>query len=587
MEVNFRRIWYYLWPQIRKQRLAFCLVFLGYLIGVVFNDIVQPLLFRRIIDLLSSGAAKDLVYSQAIHVLVVIFITTIIYNIGFRMGDYANAYFQSKTMKEMYDFTFSRILRHSYHFFSNNFSGSIVAKAKRFRKSFETFFDIVSFQIWFSLISLVGVVVVLFINAPTIAWVFLGWAIVYLLVTIFFIKKKIAYDSIEAEADSIVTGKLSDAVMNILNIKIFSADKSEEESFKLVTNDEELKRRRAWYLDNLQNIAKAIMMFSLQLTILFLSLRFWYLGKISVGTFIMIETYMISLFGILWTLGRSLARAVKSLTEMQEVVDIFDTPIDIKDSDKSEEMKIHKGHILFNNISFSYPGGVDVLENFNLEIKPGEKVGLVGHSGAGKSTITKLLLRFTEISKGSIAIDGQNIQDITQNDLRSAIAYVPQDSILFHRNIKENISYSKPNTTEEEIIEVAKKAHAHEFISKLPKGYDTLVGERGVKLSGGERQRVAIARAMLKDSPILILDEATSSLDSISESYIQDAFEKLMKGKTTIVIAHRLSTIQKLDRIIVLDAGKIVEDGTHQELLARGGVYADLWNHQTGGFLEE
>ena len=227
------------------------------------------------------------------------------------------------------------------------------------------------------------------------------------------------------------------------------------------------------------------------------------------------------------------------------------------------------------------------MQDFNLIIKPGERIGLVGHSGAGKSTITKLLLRFADALEGSIVIDNQDIKNVTQNDLRKVISYVPQEPILFHRSIKENIAYSKPDATKEEIIEVAKKAHAHEFIEKLPQGYDTLVGERGIKLSGGERQRVAIARAMLKDSPILMLDEATSSLDSISEHYIQDAFNELMKGKTTIVIAHRLSTIQKMDRIIVLDKGKIVEQGTHKELLELNGSYAELWNHQTGGFLEE
>jgi ATP-binding cassette subfamily B protein len=275
------------------------------------------------------------------------------------------------------------------------------------------------------------------------------------------------------------------------------------------------------------------------------------------------------------------------MTDMQEVIDIFDAPVDIRDRESPESLKMHDGHIVFNHVSFFYKDGNPVLKDFNLDIAPGERVGFVGHSGAGKTTITKLLLRFADTIEGSITIDGQDIKNITQNDLRSVISYVPQEPILFHRTIGENIAYSNPDATKEEIIDVAKKAFAHDFIIKLPKGYDTLVGERGIKLSGGERQRIAIARAMLKNSPILVLDEATSSLDSVSEAFIQNAFDLLMKGKTTIVIAHRLSTISKMDRIIVLDKGKVIEMGTHKELIEKSGVYADLWNHQSGGFLED
>jgi ATP-binding cassette subfamily B protein len=272
---------------------------------------------------------------------------------------------------------------------------------------------------------------------------------------------------------------------------------------------------------------------------------------------------------------------------LEEVVDIFDLEYDITDPKNPEKLKVAEGKIVFENISFAYKGGIPVFKDFSMSINPGERIGIVGHSGAGKSTITKLLLRFTDVTSGAILIDGQDIRNITQNDLRSTIAYVPQESILFHRTIRENIAYSRPDATDEEIEVVAAKAHSDEFIEKLPQGYETLVGERGVKLSGGERQRIAIARAMLKNAPILVLDEATSSLDSVSEGYIQDAFTELMKGKTTLVIAHRLSTIQKMDRIVVLDHGNIVEMGTHRELITKSGIYADLWNRQSGGFIQE
>ena len=587
MKVNFRRIFHYLWPHIKAHKLAFSLIFIGYGVGVVFDDIVKPLIYKELIDLFSSGLARDMILEQAMYLLFLIFLVTITFNIGFRSADFAIAFFQSKVMKRLYDFTFKRLLEHSYHFFSNNFSGSIIAKSRRLVRSYETFADIVSFQIYFSVVVLIGIVTILFFKIPLLAWVFLGWAIIYIFVTFQFIKRKVHYDSLEAEADSLVSARLSDSILNILNIKIFSRNKSEEDSFMEITSNEEKKRRKAWNFGNLQNIAQSSMMAVLQIFVVYVSIKLWYVGEMTVGTFALLQAYMINLFGHLWNLGHSLTRAAKSLTEMQEVIDIFDTPNDIVDNSKPQKLKVQNGHIVFDNVSFSYQNAGMVFEKFNLEVMPGEKVGLVGHSGAGKSTITKLLLRFTEVDKGKILIDGQDITKLTQNDLRSVISYVPQESILFHRTIAENIAYGKPEATQGEIEDVAKKAFAHEFIIKLPQGYETLVGERGIKLSGGERQRIAIARAMLKDSPILILDEATSSLDSVSEHYIQEAFTELMKGKTTVVIAHRLSTVSKMDRIIVLESGDVVEMGTHEELIKKEGVYADLWNHQSGGFLED
>ena len=319
---------------------------------------------------------------------------------------------------------------------------------------------------------------------------------------------------------------------------------------------------------------------------MYLLIKLWLKGQISTGTVVLIQTYMITIYEKLWDLSNAMMKFTKSAAEMKEVVEIFETVPDIEDPKNPEKLNMTKGHLVFNNVSFSYKNGQEVFSNFSIDIAPGERIGLVGHSGAGKSTFTNLILRFSDVSAGGVTIDGQDIRNVTQDDLRSVISYVPQESILFHRTIRENIAYGKDNATDEDVIEVAKKAYAHDFIEKLPYKYETYVGERGVKLSGGERQRVAIARAMIKDAPILILDEATSSLDSVSETYIQKAFDELMKNKTTIVIAHRLSTISKMDRIIVLEDGKITEQGTHADLIARGGDYADLWNHQVGGFIE-
>ncbi|MDD5356864.1 MAG: ABC transporter ATP-binding protein [Candidatus Pacebacteria bacterium] len=587
MKSYFSRILFYLKPHIKKYKVSFFLIFFSYAFGIIFDSIVKPYLYKEIIDNVSSGVAPDAILAALMPIVGFLVLSIILHNVGFRVGDYASSYFQSKVMKDLYDSTFDRLLKHSYYFFSNNFSGSIVAKTKRFTRSFETLADIISYQIFFSLVTVSGIITILFIKAPLLAWIFLAWALLYIAITILFIKRKMSYDIEEAAADSRVTARLSDAILNVLTIKIFARDKEESNAFQGVTLDEEKRRRHAWYMGNFQNAMQAFLMAILQITVIYVSIGLWYRGLLSIGTFALMVFYMFNLFDILWSLGKSLTKAIKASTDMKEIVDIFDLEIDVSDSPKPEQAKIGKGEILFDDVSFVYKGGIKVLEHFTLAIRSGERIGVVGHSGAGKSTITKLLLRFIDVTEGAVKIDGQDIKEITQNDLRSVISYVPQDSILFHRTIRENISYGKPEASEEEIQDVAKKAHAHEFIIKLPKRYETLVGERGVKLSGGERQRVAIARAMLKNAPILILDEATSSLDSVSESYIQEAFTELMKNKTTIVIAHRLSTVQTMDRIVVLENGEIAGMGTHAELVAENKVYAELWNHQTGGFLQE
>lgn len=571
---------------MRKYWLSFFLVFFAYGVATLLDNILKPYIYKEIIDSIASGAEVNLILTRIINLALWSALIILTHQVFYRVGDYANAYFESRTMKGLYDYTFDKLLMHSYSFFSNNFSGSIVAKTKRFTRSFEIFQDTLSFQIWFSLVNIAGILFVLFIKIPPLGFIFLAWSVVYVLITILFTRRKVVFDTRKAAADSVVTGKLADTLTNILNIKIFSGRRKEQEKFRLVTADEETKRRRAWYFGNLQNVFQALLMAVLQIVVLFVNIYFWSAGKMSVGTFVLIQTYMMGLFDILWNLGRSLSRMAEAFSDMKEITDMLDLKPEILDVSNPEPCRISAGRINFSSVSFEYVEGLKVFKNFNLEIKSGEKVGLVGHSGSGKSTITRLLLRFSDIKEGKILIDDQDITKLKQDELRLKISYVPQESILFHRSIKENIGYAKNNATETEIIAAAQKAHADEFIRKLPKGYDTLVGERGIKLSGGERQRVAIARAMLKNAPILVLDEATSSLDSISEHYIQDAFNELMKGKTTIVIAHRLSTIQKMDRIIVLDQGKIVEEGTHKELLAKSGFYAELWEHQTGGFLE-
>ena len=422
-------------------------------------------------------------------------------------------------------------------------------------------------------------------QAPLIAFIFLTMATVYISIVLLMSRKKFEYDLEEAKADTRVTASLADSITNFLAIKSSSALPREIGRFKEVTGKESKLRLRAWYFGNKLNAIQTAISMIAQISVTFLTGYLWLNGSISAGIFVLVQSYSVTIGNNFWDLGQATTKFTKALSDMKEMVDIFKQIPDVLDDPNVEKSRIKEGKIEVKNMTFTYMNGTDVFSNFSLTINEREKVGIVGHSGSGKSTFTKLLMRFVDISQGEILIDGQNIRKITQDDLRQSISYISQEPILFHRSIRDNIAYSSPGATEEQIIESAKKAHAHDFILNLKHGYDTLVGERGVKLSGGERQRVAIARAMLKDSPILMLDEATSSLDSISESYIQSAFSELMKDKTTMVIAHRLSTVQKMDRIIVLDKGRIVEEGTHKDLLKLNGFYADLWNHQTGGFL--
>lgn len=310
---------------------------------------------------------------------------------------------------------------------------------------------------------------------------------------------------------------------------------------------------------------------------------------ISVSTLILIVTYSQKAQDELWELNSIFKDFNKTFGDAYEMTVILDTPNEVVDIKDAYELEVQNAAIDFHDVSFKHKDAKEaIFENFSLQVQPGERVGLVGVSGSGKTTLTKLLLRFADVDEGEISISEQDIKRVTQNSLRKNIAYVPQETSLFHRSIAENIAYGRPDATIDEIKQAARLANADEFISDLPGGYETLVGERGVKLSGGQRQRIAIARAILKDAPILVLDEATSALDSESEALIQEALVKLMHGRTSIVIAHRLSTVASLDRIVVLENGKIVEQGKHDELLKRkDGVYKKLWDCQSGAFIQE
>src|SRR3989344_2820376 len=582
---SFRRIFKYYWFSIKKYQWIFYLMLFAYGTGAVLSNVINPIILKDIIDTI-SGSVPGVEASNCLFRLIFLFGSVIfLYQIVYRIGDYSITAFQSRAIRDIHNDTFKRLSLHSYNFYINNFAGSLVTKAKRFASAFERIADTISFNFYFSLVKFTGILIVLFSKIPPVAFAFLGWIVVYIFISFLFLRKKIKYDLAQAEADSKVTASFADVITNILNLKIFSSSKKEHSLFKNVTNYQYKKISTNWNFDNLQNAVKGLLIGFLNVFVLYLMINLWLDQKTTAGMVVLVQTYMFGIFDELWNLGKAMTRFATEVSNAKEMADIFDKVPDILDPISPEKLKITKGEINFENVSFEYVEDLAVFKDFSLNIKAGEKVGLVGHSGSGKSTITKMLLRFADVKEGRITIDGQDIRNITQDNLRSKISYVPQDPILFHRSIRENIGYSKDNATDEEIIEATKKAHAHEFISNLTKGYDTLVGERGVKLSGGERQRVADARAILKNAPILVLDEATSSLDSESEFLIQDALKNLMTGHTTIVIAHRLSTIMQMDRIVVTQDGRILEQGKHKELVkAADGTYQRLWNIQAGGF---
>jgi ATP-binding cassette subfamily B protein len=585
--MEFKRIFYYFWNVFKQFKIALFSIFLFGAGKVLFSTIVSGLVYKNIIDTLGN----DILDIETRYKIVVIFVISmglsfVISTFLSRWGDYIYFRILTRVVKNVYDFSFQKVLNHSYTFFANNFTGSLVTRVKRFADSVNTTIDLIYGNFWQIFVAIIFSIGALYFQSKILSLYFLIWCLVYGILILLAVKPKIKIDLKWAEADSKITGFLADSISNILNIKIFSASNKESSVFSEVTNNYKKNAAKSFNFHLIRASMQSFLMITFHVFILFTMLNLWKGGSITLGVFVMAYAYMIAIFDRMWDLAHGLNRFMKAMTDAKEMVDIFDKVPDILDPESPETLKIQNGEIKFEDVCFEYSEDNEVFNNFSLHIKPGEKVGLVGHSGSGKTTITKMLLRFADVKDGLITIDRQNISKITQDDLRSKISYVPQEPILFHRSILENISYSNPNATKEEIIEAAQKAYAHEFIERLPNSYDTLVGERGIKLSGGERQRVAIARAMLKDAPILLLDEATSSLDSISETYIQQAFAELMKGKTTIVIAHRLSTIQKMDRIVVLDKGRIIEEGTHKELLEKGGTYEKLWNHQTGGFLE-
>ena len=574
------------WQFIRNHIPSTITLLLGYAFAIGLASLLLPLLYKEIIDVVIGS--DEALRADLFRVVIYVALAILAYNILFRLADYLLIRVQLRTLKEASDNAMTKLAQHSYVYFAGEYVGSIVSKTRRYLSAFETLQDQVVFNITMNSVTLIGAVAILFYQAPVLGLAFMGWFALYSLLIFFLVRIQVPKTAAAAEADSAVGARYADTITNILTVKMFGAEKRETGEFQKVTEKHRALRHRAIMQEIFWNgIIQGVLIGVFNVAMLWITIVLWLDGVISAGTIVLVQLYVMSSFDMVWRMSRDIVRITAALTDAHEMVQILERPLDVEDKPVTRPLQVTRGEVTFSHVSFGYNDSQNVLHGLNLTIAPGEKVALVGHSGAGKTTVVKLLLRFVDPTGGAVLIDGTDIRDVAQSDLRRHIAYVPQEPLLFHRSIYENIAYGDPNATKEEIEAVARKAKVHDFVERTPDGYDSLVGERGVKLSGGERQRIAIARAMVKNAPIVLLDEATSSLDSVSEAMIQHAFEALMEGRTTIVIAHRLSTIRHMDRIIVLGDGAVVEQGDHATLLAKNGVYAELWNSQVGGFITE
>ena len=551
------------------------------------TSLVSPIYMKQLFNILAAYHTGPSVVHQLLILVGIIAAISVVGWAAQQTQIYSLSALEARAMTNLYSRAFDYLIKHSYQFFISRFSGTLARRVSKFAGSFEMIMDSIFFNFFPTAIFALGAVIILFLRNHTLGIALGVWLICFVSFQLFVARLRQPLRVARAEADSKMVGTLSDAISNQNTIALFSGTLHESKLFQNIVDIWEKATLRSWNTDELAWSIQGILIVGINIGILYGAVIYWQRGLLTIGDFILIQSYLLGLFSQLLGINHNIRRFYDAYADAVEMVEILETPYEIKDQIGAGPLTVSKGAIAFEHVDFSFQEERPILKDFNLTIPSNEKLALVGPSGAGKTTVTKLLLRLYEVTGGTIKIDGQNIASVTQDSLRNAIAFVPQEPILFHRTLMENIRYGRRDATEAEVIEASKRAHCHEFISALPETYQTYVGERGVRLSGGERQRVAIARAILKNAPILLLDEATSSLDSESEALIQDALDTLMQGKTVIVIAHRLSTIMRMDRIIVIENGTVVAQGTHQSLLKQGGLYKKLWSIQAGGFRDD
>jgi len=553
---------------------------------IAWVSIVSPIYQTKLVDIVSmTWVEKPELVHMLLKLLVIILVLDLTNILARRIVWFPSIKYENAATKDIYEECFQYLHKHSYRFFSNNLSWSLIGKINKLAWSYETIVDRFIFQI-LNMIIFIPMTIIIIMKENFKIWViFLAFVIIYTILQIIFFNITKKYEIQANERNSKTTWELSDSIINNFNVLIFASLPYE---FKRFSNTLTWWMNMRWKQRRLSErtfFATWMVTCIFSIWSIYLAIKAWWAWLVPASVILLVQLYVIRIANQLSDVRYILKSLSRALWESTEMLEILNTPHEIQDlTDK--KIKITSWKINFDNVTFSYDNQNNIFEGLNLNIKPWEKVAIVWASGSWKTSLIKLLFRFFDIQGWKILIDWQDISQVTQDSLRSQLSMVPQDPILFHRSIKENIAYWRPNATEKEIIAAAKMAKCHDFISNLKDGYESFVGERWIKLSWWERQRIAIARAILENKNILVMDEATSSLDSESEKYIQDAMDEVMKNKTCIVIAHRLSTIVKMDKIIVMDQWKIVESWSHNVLIQnKNWIYHKLWSIQSGGFL--
>ena len=573
-----RRTLHYYW-QATKRHLA---LFIGLICADIgFSALLSygnPFVMSLIVDRVSAEAvAADQVFAVFGPYIAALILINVCGQACSKLQDFFLFKLEIAVSYDLATQSFDALCNQSMSFHSNRFGGTLVSQTTKFMNGYNQLIETVNFPFMPVLISIVctcGLLALL---------------VIYATVSYLMYKRILGLNEKAAGAQNQLSGELSDSVANILAVKTYGREDYERGLFD-AANREVVKRDTKRMMSSLTRgiITACITIVIMSIVTVFIAGGNAWFG-ITPGTLVMMFTYTYTITNQFNFINNGLQRFNRAFGDASGMTEVLDEPRLVADKPGAPPLVVREGAIDFEDIGFAYEDGgalTQVFDGFDLHIPAGQRVGLVGMSGAGKTTLTKLLLRLSDIQEGHILVDGQDVSACTQQSLRRQVAYVPQEALLFHRSIAENIAYGRPDAAMDEIREAARRANALEFIEKLPQGFDTVTGERGVKLSGGQRQRIAIARALLADCPILVLDEATSALDSESEHLVQDALATLMRGRTSIVVAHRLSTVASLDRIVVLADGRVVEDGPHEELIAAGGEYAHLWSRQTGAYLE-